>query len=229
MTTEQLPASPWSARAALAWTGLLGVAAEGVGTPDRVAPASLEAPSLPVDETLVEIAADLPPGKALDLGCGSGQNAIWLARRGWVVTAVDISPTAIAEARAAAAQAGVVIALENADATTWRPASRFDLVLCTFAVPARGMGRSRLLEHAAEAVAPGGAILISDLDERLAREGRMAEKHLISRDEVERHLGSFRVERSVTRLARRPNGYEEMVMPVATVVATRRTDLRSPW
>ncbi|NEC72225.1 class I SAM-dependent methyltransferase, partial [Streptomyces rochei] len=43
---------------------------------------------------LVETVADLPPGDVLDLGCGDGGDALWLARRGWRVTAVDISPVA---------------------------------------------------------------------------------------------------------------------------------------
>ena len=45
------------------------------------------------------------------------------------------------------------------DLATWTPRSRYDLVFCTFALPARGMGRSRMLETAAAAVAPGGTIL----------------------------------------------------------------------
>jgi trans-aconitate methyltransferase len=181
----------------------------------------------PVDETLIDLAAEMPPGKALDLGCGSGQNAVWLAQRGWVVTAVDSSPDAIEETRAAAARAGVSVVGIVADATAWRPTSRYDLVLSTFALPPRGMGRSRLLEMAAASVAPGGAIIVRELDAALAREGRMPEKYLVSREELERHLDGFRIQRSHTRLTRRPHGYEEIVVPVATVVGLRRTDLRS--
>jgi trans-aconitate methyltransferase len=191
--------------------------------------ATLDPPRTPVDESLIEAVAELAPGKALDLGCGSGQNAVWLAQRGWVVTAVDISPGAIAEARSAAAAAGVSIVFDVADITAWRPASRFDLVVSTFALPARGMGRGRMLEMAAAAVAPGGAILVTEFDIKLSRDGRMAEKYLVSREEVERYLDGFRVNRSRTRMTRHRHGYEELVLPVATVVATRRTDLRSPW
>ena len=54
----------------------------------------------------------------------------------------------------------------------------------------------------------------------------MAEKYLVSRDEIERHLSGFRVNRSTVRISRHMHGYDERVVPVATVVATRRTDLR---
>ncbi len=229
------PAVPVAPARALGWVTApewaVGAAPAVDRAPHRTleSPHTPELPHTPVDENLIDVAADLRPGKALDLGCGSGQNAIWLAERGWVVTAVDFSTTALAEAHAAATTAGVTIVWELADITAWRPTSRYDLVVSTFALPPRGMGRSRMLETAAAAVAPGGSILVSEFDVALAREGRMAERHLISTEEVERHLGGFRINRSRTRLARRPHGYEEIVVPVATVVATRRTDLRSPW
>jgi SAM-dependent methyltransferase len=58
---------------------------------------------------LVAEVAGLPPGRALDVGCGEGADAIWLARQGWAVTAVDISSVAIGRARAAAATAGAEV------------------------------------------------------------------------------------------------------------------------
>lgn len=56
---------------------------------------------------LVEVAEALAVGTALDLGCGEGGDAIWLARRGWRVTAADVSPTALARGARHAEQAGV--------------------------------------------------------------------------------------------------------------------------
>jgi 2-polyprenyl-3-methyl-5-hydroxy-6-metoxy-1,4-benzoquinol methylase len=50
--------------------------------------------------TLVDLVASLTPGRAVDLGCGEGADAIWLARQGWRVLGVDISPTAVARAPA---------------------------------------------------------------------------------------------------------------------------------
>lgn len=193
---------------------------------DRPAVAVPELARTPVNESLVEIATDMAPGKALDLGCGEGQNSVWLADRGWTAIGVDMSPGAVNEARALATSAGVSAVFDVADISDWQPVSQFDLVFCTFALPARGMGRSRMLDMAATAVAPGGSILLSDFDVSLRKEGWMAEKYLVSTEELERHLDGFRVNRSAVRLARHRHGYEERVLPVAIVIATRRTDLR---
>ena len=200
-------------------------------TPEWAPAPALERPRTPVNEGLIEVASPMVPGKALDLGCGEGQNAIWLAERGWIVNAVDMSPSAIAEACDYAAAAGVdrTIVFDVADIASWTPASRYDLVFCTFALPARGMGRSRMLDMAAAAVAPGGAILVTEFDSSLRRDGWMAEKYLVSVEELERHLGGFRVEQAGVRRARHRHGYEERVLPVANVIATRRTDLRSSF
>jgi 2-polyprenyl-3-methyl-5-hydroxy-6-metoxy-1,4-benzoquinol methylase len=185
----------------------------------------------PVDENLIEIASGMPPGKALDLGCGEGQDSIWLAQQGWIVNAVDISASAIAEARALAGAAGVdrSVLFDVGDIADLAPVSRYDLVFCTMALPARGMGRSRMLDMAAAAVAAGGTILLSDFDVSLRREGWMAEKYLVSTEELERHLAGFRIDRSAVRIARHRHGYEERVLPVAIVVATRRIELRTSF
>jgi hypothetical protein len=89
------------------------------------------------------------------------------------------------------------------------------------------MGRSRMLDMAAAAVATEGTILLTDFDSSLSREGWMAEKYLVSVEQLERHLGGFRVDRAGVRKARHRHGYEERVLPVAHVVATKRADLRS--
>ncbi len=182
-----------------------------------------------VNEGLIKVASGMAPGKALDLGCGEGENSIWLAQRGWIVNAVDMSSGAIDEAREMAAAAGVdrTVVFKVAEIGEWGPLSRYDLVFCTFALPARGMGRSRMLETAAGAVALGGTLLLTDLDTSLRREGWMAEKYLVSLEELERHLAGFRIDRSSVSMVRHRHGYEERLLPVATVIATRRTDLRT--
>ncbi|BDT98085.1 class I SAM-dependent methyltransferase [Nocardia sputorum] len=104
------------------------------------------------------------PGRALDLGCAEGADAIWLAERGWRVTAVDVSETALARARAHAERQELSgeIDWQRHDLDHTFPAGRFDLVSAQFlhSPLARDGERTRILRRAAEAVAPGGLLLI---------------------------------------------------------------------
>ena len=78
---------------------------------------------------LVAEVASLTPGRALDVGCGEGADAIWLARRGWTVTAIDVSDVALIRAQEAAELAGAVVEWVRGDALqTPFPAGSFDLV-----------------------------------------------------------------------------------------------------
>jgi SAM-dependent methyltransferase len=112
--------------------------------------------------SLVREVSALPPGRALDLGCGEGADAVWLAGRGWQVTAVDVSAVALERAAGHAAQSGVAerITWERHDLTVSFPDGRFDLVSALFLHSREPMPRERVLRRAAEAVAPGGALLI---------------------------------------------------------------------
>ena len=65
-----------------------------------------------VNVQFADVVADLTPGRALDLGCGEGADAVWLAERGWDVVAVDISDTALGRAREAARSRGVADRIE---------------------------------------------------------------------------------------------------------------------
>lgn len=113
---------------------------------------------------LVAEVSDLPAGTALDVGCGEGADAIWLADRRWQVTAVDISPTALERAQSHAAHVGA----EVAGRVTWVRAdltrdtsmlSSYDLVTCQFMhVPTAH--RVDLYRQLAGAVSPGGRLLI---------------------------------------------------------------------
>lgn len=110
---------------------------------------------------LVAEAAGLPPGKALDLGCGEGADALRLAQRGWTVTAVDVSAVALERAVAHAAEAGVGdrVSWLQRDLATWTPEEQFDLVSVQFlhSTVAPWQPPHRL---AANAVRPGGTLLI---------------------------------------------------------------------
>jgi len=114
------------------------------------------------NQFVADLAGPLPSGRAVDLAAGEGRNAIWLATRGWMVTAVDFSAVALDKGRRLAAQAGVTESLTwvEADLTRWVPdPSAFDLVLVAYLqLPWPEM--AGLLARAAEAVAPGGTLLI---------------------------------------------------------------------
>jgi SAM-dependent methyltransferase len=109
---------------------------------------------------LVAEAASLEPGRALDLACGEGRNAVWLAELGWRVTAVDFSPVAIDKARARAAREGRDVEFVCADLLEYEPEpSAFDLVLVLYLqLPADE--RRRVLSRAAAALAPDGTFLL---------------------------------------------------------------------
>ena len=113
--------------------------------------------------SLVAIASDLTPGAALDLGCGEGGDAIWLAARGWNVTGIDISPTAVTRAQAAAADAGIPtgqITFEAADLATWTGSDSYDLVTASFFQSPVDLPRAEVLRRVADLVAPGGHLLV---------------------------------------------------------------------
>jgi SAM-dependent methyltransferase len=111
---------------------------------------------------LVREATDLTPGRALDLGCGEGADAIWLARRGWHVTAIDVSQLALDRGAEQARRAGVagLIDWQRHDLAVSFPAGTFDLVSAQFLHSEIDMPRDQILRTAAAAVAPGGALLI---------------------------------------------------------------------
>jgi thioredoxin reductase/SAM-dependent methyltransferase len=109
---------------------------------------------------LVDEVSELPVGRALDVGCGEGADAIWLAGRGWQVTAVDLSTVALARASEHAASAGVQVDWTHADLLTAPPAAlTFDLVTSHFLHLATA-DRAPLYAALAEAVAPGGTLLL---------------------------------------------------------------------
>jgi SAM-dependent methyltransferase len=109
---------------------------------------------------LVAEVGERAPGRALDLACGAGRNAVWLAERGWEVTAVDFSPVALAEAAKLASTRGVGVRWIEADVRDWEPPEgEFDLVLVLYLqVPADE--RRRVLGRAAGALAPQGTLLV---------------------------------------------------------------------
>lgn len=110
--------------------------------------------------TLVTEAGGLPPGRALDVGCGEGADALWLAERGWNVTALDVSKVALTRAAAEAAQRSLRINWLHAGLVEAAlPAGMFDLVSAQY--PALPRTRDNAAEQALlRAVAPGGTLLV---------------------------------------------------------------------
>lgn len=113
---------------------------------------------------LVAEVADLPPGptarRALDVGCGEGADAVWLARRGWQVTALDVSRVALDRAERHARDAGVEVTWVHAGLVEADlPVGGFDLVSAQYPVLLRTPGATaeRTL---ADLVAPGGTLLV---------------------------------------------------------------------
>jgi SAM-dependent methyltransferase len=117
-----------------------------------------------VNVQLASVVAELPPGRALDLGCGEGGDAVWLAERGWHVTAVDVSETALARAAAEARARGVLdrIDFHHHDLSDSFPDGTFDLASAQFLHSTVRLERPAILRRTARAVAPGGLLVIVD-------------------------------------------------------------------
>lgn len=110
---------------------------------------------------LVAEVAGLRAGTALDLGCGEGADAIWLAEQGWTVTAMDVSAVALERAAAHAVDSGYAdrITWQQQDLAEWEPEPIFDLVSAQFLHSPLLPWRDSVAS-AASAVAPGGTLLV---------------------------------------------------------------------
>ena len=105
----------------------------------------------------------LRPGRAVDAGCGHGSDTLWLASRGWQVTAVDFAANALAFARATADAIGPAVARRidwiEADLSTWTPQSdRYDLVVCLYVHVAGSV--EEMVQRMATGVAPDGTLFL---------------------------------------------------------------------
>ena len=109
---------------------------------------------------LVEELDALAPGRALDVACGEGRNAVWLASKGWRVTGVDFSRAGLAKAQRLATDRDVEVTWVEADVVEWQPPSvSFDVVVVMYLhLPAEQ--RRKALARAAAALAPGGILLV---------------------------------------------------------------------
>ena len=154
---------------------------------------------------LVEEVALLAPGRALDLACGEGRNALWLAERGWQVTAVDFSAVGLEKARRLASERGLELVLVEADVLEWEPpAASFDLVIVMYLHLPAG-ARRRVQERAASALAPGATLLVVGHDSTNLTEGIGGPQDpavLFSPEDIVGDLDGLDIERA--ERARRP-------------------------
>ncbi len=153
-------------------------------------------------------AEELAPGRALDLACGEGRNAVWLAGRGWEVTAVDFSAVALGKAGRLADEHGVSLRRVRADLCEYVPApGAADLVVVAYLqLPAEQ--RARVLARLADALAPGGVALVIGHDLTNLADGHGGPRDpavLMTPEAVAAELTGLVVERA-----------ERVVRPVAT-------------
>jgi SAM-dependent methyltransferase len=115
--------------------------------------------SLGPNALVAEAVAPLPIGRAVDLGAGEGRHALWLAREGWSVQAVDFSSQGLAVGRAAAVAHGITVEWIVADAAAWAPDQPAELVLLAYLHLPRAVFLD-VLARAAGYVASGGTLLV---------------------------------------------------------------------
>lgn len=110
---------------------------------------------------LVAEASGLTPGTALDIGCGEGADALWLAERGWQVTGLDFSQTGLDHAAAVAARAGLTdrTRWQQGDIRIWEAPESYDLISSQFMHLLDG-AMVPLVARLAEALKPGGTLLV---------------------------------------------------------------------
>jgi len=117
----------------------------------------------PNPQLVVEMAGPVPEpdATALDLGCGEGADAIWLAQQGWAVTAVDVSAVALERAAEHAAESDMAerISFQRQDLASWRPGTGYGLVSSQYLHSPLLDWRESVVT-AAGAVAPGGTLLV---------------------------------------------------------------------
>jgi SAM-dependent methyltransferase len=168
----------------------------------------------------------LAPGRALDVACGEGRNAVWLAEQGWRVTAVDFSDVALAKAERLAASRAVEVEWVLADVLAYEPERQaFDLVAVLYLQLPRAE-LDEALRRAASAVAPGGRLIVLGHDTTNLVDGYGGPRDpevLFTPEDVIPPLGGLEIERAekLRRLVRLEDGAEAVA--IDAFVRARRT------
>lgn len=172
------------------------------------------------DPLVVSMAGPLAVGRAVDLGCGTGRHALWLAQRGWTVTGVDASAVGLEQAEARAVSLGLRLTLVHSDLADYRPpADGFDLVLLANVHPTADQRAATLLA-AARPVAPGGRLLVigHHLD-NLGRDGPPDPERLYTVERLREALPAGMIVEVLQRIERDPGSPAADSRPDAAVVA----------
>jgi SAM-dependent methyltransferase len=140
----------------------------------------------------------LQPGTALDLGCGTGPNALMLAERGWSVVGVDWAGHAIELAIQAAADRGLDATFVVGDITGWEPPAEFDLVISTYALPG-GDDNRRALQTAFGALAQGGTLIVAEWDRSMSQVWGFGEDELMTPERIVALLPGLEIEKAEVR------------------------------
>ncbi|WP_417824069.1 class I SAM-dependent methyltransferase [Thalassospira lucentensis] len=177
---------------------------------------------------LEKFVTDRTSGAALELGCGKGDDAVWLAKNGWAVTAIDISATAMGYARANAVRNGVLekITFDQRDLMTDFPKGSFALVTAQFLESPVVFARNSIINCASRLVAPGGLLLVTSHGSVPSWSWEKPDKYYPKPTEALENLSLDLGEwtqicvDNLERLAKGPNGEEGMVLD--TVIALER-------
>ena len=165
-----------------------------------------ESPHDGADALLLTALEGIVPGRALDMGCGDGSNAVWLAKRGWRVTGVDFSRKAVQAGRRNAAAAGAEVEFIVADAAAYQPQGHYDLITSFYIQlpPANGVA---MLCNMRAALKPGGMLLFVSHDRSTPPPGwsKTDLATLTSVEEVVSELQGMEIERAdVVKLGEPP-------------------------
>lgn len=164
---------------------------EGQSIPDRVVSAEV---------------VGMTPGRALDLGCGTGQNALALAERGWQVVGVDWSENAIRIAQSAAESRGLDAAFVVGDITRYEPPHQFDLVISTFALPDHDKVELAL-RTAANSLAEGGTLIVAEWDRSMAKQWDFSPDDLPTPESIVARLPGLEIEFAEVRHMKEMNDF----------------------
>ncbi|MGW5722357.1 SAM-dependent methyltransferase [Amycolatopsis sp. NPDC003865] len=133
----------------------------------------------------------LASGRALDLGCGEGGDAIWLAKRGWTVDGADISTVALARAEEAGREAGVTVRWLHKNILEWQPEESYDLISAQYMHLPPDLRRD-VFTAAAAAIRPGGSLLVVGHSPKAMREfdgQKPPEELFFEPEEITNYLG----------------------------------------